>query len=136
MSSFLSGPQPFDCVLLSRSVPLFHCLLSWFLCSLLVHVLFFVFSGSNQNIHFYLTVSKSLGYGSDDVIIILTYIWVYVFLSLTALTFDPALERALLYAVGNTLVCDRLDEAKRLAWGHERHKGYLPKFSLYISIVT
>lgn len=38
--------------------------------------------------------------------------------------FDPALERAMLYAVGNTLVCDRLDEAKRLAWGGERHKGW------------
>lgn len=36
--------------------------------------------------------------------------------------FDPALERAVLYAVGNTLVCDQLDEAKRLAWGSERHK--------------
>jgi len=43
-------------------------------------------------------------------------------------TFDPALERAMLYAVGNTLVCDRLDEAKRLAWGHERHKGWLTEF--------
>jgi len=55
---------------------------------------------------------------------------VYIVHFLTALTFDPALERALLYAVGNTLVCDRLDEAKRLSWGHERHKGYLPKLSL------
>lgn len=45
---------------------------------------------------------------------------------LTCLTFDPALERAVLYAVGNALVCDRLEEAKRLAWGHERHKGELP----------
>ncbi|KAG0580223.1 hypothetical protein M758_4G158500 [Ceratodon purpureus] len=36
--------------------------------------------------------------------------------------FDPALERAVLYAVGNTLVCDSLEEAKGLAWGHDRHK--------------
>lgn len=36
--------------------------------------------------------------------------------------FDPALEKAVLYAVGNTLVCDILEEAKSLAWGHERFK--------------
>lgn len=36
--------------------------------------------------------------------------------------FDPALEKAVLYAVGNTLVCDILEEAKALAWGHERYK--------------
>eukprot|EP00250_Pteridium_aquilinum_P035761 c9905_g1_i1 orf=330-3992(-) len=36
--------------------------------------------------------------------------------------FDPALEKAVLYAVGNTLVCDILEEAKSLAWGHERYK--------------
>lgn len=50
--------------------------------------------------------------------------------SFTRLIFDPALERAVLYAVGNTLVCDQLDEAKRLAWGSERHKGYLLMFLL------
>ncbi|KAJ7566198.1 hypothetical protein O6H91_02G092200 [Diphasiastrum complanatum] len=36
--------------------------------------------------------------------------------------FDSALEKALLYAVGNTLVCDNLDEAKVLGWGNERYK--------------
>ncbi|CAH9134035.1 unnamed protein product [Cuscuta epithymum] len=36
--------------------------------------------------------------------------------------FDPALERAIVFAVGNTLVCDKLDEAKRLGWNGERYK--------------
>ncbi|KAI5069842.1 hypothetical protein GOP47_0016143 [Adiantum capillus-veneris] len=36
--------------------------------------------------------------------------------------FDSALEKAVLYAVGNTLVCDILEEAKSLAWGRERYK--------------
>ncbi|XP_031403402.1 structural maintenance of chromosomes protein 1 [Punica granatum] len=36
--------------------------------------------------------------------------------------FDPALERAILFAVGNTLVCDNLDEAKVLSWSGERFK--------------
>ncbi|XP_078441861.1 structural maintenance of chromosomes (SMC) family protein [Wolffia australiana] len=36
--------------------------------------------------------------------------------------FDRALERAILYAVGSTLVCDGLDEAKGLSWSGERHK--------------
>ncbi|KAG9151144.1 hypothetical protein Leryth_002716 [Lithospermum erythrorhizon] len=36
--------------------------------------------------------------------------------------FDPALERAILFAVGNTLVCDDLNEAKRLSWSGERFK--------------
>ncbi|RZC80245.1 hypothetical protein C5167_042823 [Papaver somniferum] len=37
-------------------------------------------------------------------------------------TFDPSLERAILYAVGNTLVCDKLEEAKDLSWSRERYK--------------
>ncbi|KMT09901.1 hypothetical protein BVRB_5g121200 [Beta vulgaris subsp. vulgaris] len=36
--------------------------------------------------------------------------------------FDPALDKAVLFAVGNTLVCDNLDEAKRLSWTGERFK--------------
>lgn len=38
-------------------------------------------------------------------------------------TFDPVLEKAILFAVGNTLVCDDLDEAKVLSWSGERFKG-------------
>ncbi|CAN1245030.1 Structural maintenance of chromosomes protein 1 [Linum grandiflorum] len=30
--------------------------------------------------------------------------------------FDPVLKKAILYAVGNTMVCDDLDEAKKLGW--------------------
>ncbi|CAN1245015.1 Structural maintenance of chromosomes protein 1 [Linum grandiflorum] len=30
--------------------------------------------------------------------------------------FDPLLKKAILYAVGNTMVCDDLDEAKKLGW--------------------
>ncbi|RAL47704.1 hypothetical protein DM860_012329 [Cuscuta australis] len=36
--------------------------------------------------------------------------------------FNPALERAIVFAVGNTLVCDVLDEAKHLSWEGERFK--------------
>uniref|UniRef100_A0A2P2LWW5 Structural maintenance of chromosomes protein n=6 Tax=Rhizophora mucronata TaxID=61149 RepID=A0A2P2LWW5_RHIMU len=36
--------------------------------------------------------------------------------------FDPVLEKAILFAVGNTLVCDDLEEAKVLSWNGERLK--------------
>lgn len=36
--------------------------------------------------------------------------------------FDRSLEKAILYAVGNTLVCDNIEEAKRLSWSGERYK--------------
>ncbi|XP_010504281.1 PREDICTED: structural maintenance of chromosomes protein 1-like [Camelina sativa] len=36
--------------------------------------------------------------------------------------FDPELENAVLFAVGNTLVCDELEEAKALSWTGERFK--------------
>lgn len=36
--------------------------------------------------------------------------------------FDPALEKAILFSVGNTLVCDDLEEAKVLSWSGERFK--------------
>ncbi|XLR10388.1 hypothetical protein HN51_047023 [Arachis hypogaea] len=38
------------------------------------------------------------------------------------LKFDPSLEKAILFAVGNTLVCDDLEEAKVLGWSGERFK--------------
>ncbi|GBG59523.1 hypothetical protein CBR_g38546 [Chara braunii] len=43
-------------------------------------------------------------------------------LVIDVIQFDPAYERAFIYACGNTLVCDGLDEAKRLGWGPERAK--------------
>ncbi len=39
------------------------------------------------------------------------------------LTFDPAIEKAVHYALGNTLVCDTEKEAKELAFGKERQKA-------------
>ncbi|WVY97489.1 hypothetical protein V8G54_029640 [Vigna mungo] len=41
---------------------------------------------------------------------------------LDACKFDPSLEKAILFAVGNTLVCDDLEEAKILSWSGERFK--------------
>ncbi|KAL8142615.1 hypothetical protein V2J09_015647 [Rumex salicifolius] len=40
----------------------------------------------------------------------------------TAKLFNPDLEKAVLFAVGNTLVCDNLEEAKALSWTGERSK--------------
>ncbi|KAL8029139.1 hypothetical protein ABFX02_14G208600 [Erythranthe guttata] len=36
--------------------------------------------------------------------------------------FDRVLEKAVVFAVGNTLVCDDLNEAKRLSWSGQRFK--------------
>lgn len=53
----------------------------------------------------------------------------YLFCVLNIRKFDPALEKAVLFAVGNTLVCDDLEEAKVLSWTGERFKGgYLISF--------
>ncbi|CAN8279311.1 unnamed protein product [Cochlearia groenlandica] len=46
----------------------------------------------------------------------------FMFLILNHSTFDPELEKAVLFAVGNTLVCDELEEAKVLSWTGERFK--------------
>ncbi|GJP54722.1 hypothetical protein CLOM_g13772 [Closterium sp. NIES-68] len=43
-------------------------------------------------------------------------------LVLDVIQYDPSVEVAMVYAVGNTLVCDTLDEARSVAWGAERHK--------------
>lgn len=40
------------------------------------------------------------------------------------------MEKAILFAVGNTLVCDDLDEAKALSWSGERFKGKECVFSV------
>ncbi|CAN1245032.1 Structural maintenance of chromosomes protein 1 [Linum grandiflorum] len=42
--------------------------------------------------------------------------WMRTLGDLTVFTFDPVLKKAILYAVGNTMVCDDLDEAKKLGW--------------------
>lgn len=46
-----------------------------------------------------------------------------MFVNLNCYTFDPALEKAILFAVGNIIVCDDLAEAKVLSWSGERLKG-------------
>ena len=56
--------------------------------------------------------------------------------SLNMSTFDPALEKAVLYAVGNTLVCDILEEAKSLAWGQERYKGVFHCFHCFHCLLS
>lgn len=43
-------------------------------------------------------------------------------LAFDVIQFDPVLEKAILFAVGNTLVCDDLDEAKQLSWSGQRFK--------------
>ncbi|KAF5203852.1 Structural maintenance of chromosomes protein [Thalictrum thalictroides] len=45
-----------------------------------------------------------------------------LFRKLNNYTFEPFLEKAIIYAVGNTLVCDNLEEAKDLSWSGERSK--------------
>ena len=55
------------------------------------------------------------------------------FVHLTFHKFDPALEKAVLFAAGNTLVCDDLEEAKVLSWTGERFKG---NFYYYFHILV
>ncbi|XP_047958381.1 structural maintenance of chromosomes protein 1 [Salvia hispanica] len=43
-------------------------------------------------------------------------------LAFDVIQFDPVLEKAIIFAVGNTLVCDDLDEAKHLSWSGQRYK--------------
>ncbi|XP_050205176.1 structural maintenance of chromosomes protein 1 [Mercurialis annua] len=43
-------------------------------------------------------------------------------LAFDIIQFEPVLEKAVLFSVGNTLVCDDLDEAKVLSWSGERFK--------------
>lgn len=48
--------------------------------------------------------------------------------------FDPSLQKAIQYAVGNTLVCETLEEARKLAFGgKDRYKG--KKFNLNNNVV-
>jgi structural maintenance of chromosome 1 len=47
-----------------------------------------------------------------------------IHLVIDVLTFDPAVKKAVQYAVGNTLVCDTLDQARKLCFsGRERYKA-------------
>jgi len=46
-----------------------------------------------------------------------------MFLNLNHATFDPELEKAVLFAVGNTLVCDDLEEAKSNKWDDKKIEG-------------
>ncbi|MED6186217.1 hypothetical protein PIB30_064726 [Stylosanthes scabra] len=43
-------------------------------------------------------------------------------IKLSKFKFDPSFEKAVLFAVGNTIVCDDLEEAKVIAWSGERLK--------------
>ncbi|KAF2578581.1 hypothetical protein F2Q68_00003409 [Brassica cretica] len=45
-------------------------------------------------------------------------------LAFDVIQYPLQIKKAVLFAVGNTLVCDDLDEAKRLSWTGERFKGY------------
>ncbi|GFP85426.1 structural maintenance of chromosomes protein 1 [Phtheirospermum japonicum] len=45
-----------------------------------------------------------------------------IHVSLTVERFDSKLEKAILFAVANTLVCDDLNEAKHLSWSGQRFK--------------
>lgn len=44
------------------------------------------------------------------------------------------LEKAILFAVANTLVCDDLDEAKHLSWTGQRFKGIIVDCSLQMLV--
>lgn len=44
-------------------------------------------------------------------------------LILDVLQYDASLEKAFLFACGQTLVCDTVEETKKLAYNSERHKG-------------
>ena len=44
------------------------------------------------------------------------------------------LEKAIIFAVGNTLVCDDLDEAKHLSWSGQRYKGIIIDWSLHMLV--
>ncbi|KAF2568912.1 hypothetical protein F2Q68_00026371 [Brassica cretica] len=51
----------------------------------------------------------------------------FMFLNLNHATFDPELEKAVLFAVGNTLVCDDLEEAKSNKWDDKKIEGLVKK---------
>lgn len=41
----------------------------------------------------------------------------------------PHIKKALQYACGNALVCDNVEDARRIAFGgHQRHKVGVPRF--------
>ncbi|KAL0772789.1 hypothetical protein Bca101_037940 [Brassica carinata] len=48
-------------------------------------------------------------------------------LAFDVIQFDPELEKAVLFAVGNTLVCDDLEEAKSNKWDDKKIEGLVKK---------
>nr|VDD09908.1 unnamed protein product [Brassica oleracea] len=71
--------------------------------------------------------SRNLGGTAKLALDVIQYPLWFMFLNLNHATFDPELEKAVLFAVGNTLVCDDLEEAKSNKWDDKKIKGLVKK---------